>query len=328
MSDKALAEMFQRQEAALSKEIQRTIQNELKNTLGPMIDQKVRACVDESLKPVVSTLNNIGKSGVKVDNDRLVDAISNKVEAPLRAAFAENMKGVLIPAFEAVSGQMFSQISSSLEKGMSHAGSGGGADPKQLEAISHQLTNMTGLVQQLTTEVESLRKQVSEQSGRPRSGSMPSSVGGTSVDAQQVLEQEVLALLGQRQYEAAFTKALSASTVEMALFVCRHADLADVLGGNSPALSQPILLCLMHQLGTSVVTANNDASTNLQTELAWLQEISLSINPADESMRRHLPGVLQQLVTGINNKLSTSDQPAMRRPLQRLLQVLRGMQFQ
>lgn len=327
-SDAALAEMFRHQEAAIAREIQRVIQSELKSILLPMIDKKVRDCVSESMRPVMASIDCLGKDGVKVDDDRLVNTISSKVEAPLRAVFAENMKNVMIPAFEAVSRQMFSQVSSSLEKGMAQkSGTVGDADPKQLEAISNQLTTMTSLVQQLTSEVESLRQQVSEQGGRPRAGSMPSSVGGGSVDHQQMLEQEVLALLGSKQYEAAFTKALSASTVEMALFVCRHADLSDVLGGNSPALSQPILLCLMHQLGTSVVTAS-DTNTNLQTELTWLQEISLSINPADESMRRHLPNVLQQLVTGINNKLARSDTLATRRPLQRLLQVLRGMQIQ
>jgi len=113
--------------------------------------------------------------------------------------------------------------------------------------------------------------------------------------------------------------------VEMALFVCRNANLSDVLGGHSPALSQPILLCLMHQLGTSVVQATDDQ--NLQTELAWLQEVSLSLNPIDESMRKHLPGVLQQLVAGVNEKMGRTD-PQARRPLQRLLQVLRGIQVQ
>ena len=66
---------------------------------------------------------------------------------------------------------------------------------------------------------------------------------------------------------------------------------------------------------------------NLQTELEWLTEVSLSIIPNDESMKRHLPGVLQQLISGISDKMARTDQNS-RRPLQRLLQVLRGVQVQ
>lgn len=325
-SSRELAGLFQKQQATMTQEIQKAIQREMKTTLVPLIDQKVRESVKQAVDPVLSSINAIGKNGVQVDHDRLVNAITEKVEAPLRAAFADNMKNALIPAFEAVSGQMFAQISSSLEGGMAQKNASDGASNIKLDEITNQLATMTALVAKLSSEVESLRSTMTDQSMRVRAESLASSAGiATAAEVQQVLEQDVVALLGQRQYEGAFTKALSASTVEMALYVCRHADLSDVLGGSSPSLSQPILLCLMHQLGTSVV-ASQDVN-NLQTELEWLQEVSLSINPMDESMQRHLSGVLQQLITGINEKMARTDQQA-RRPLQRLLQVLRGVQVQ
>jgi hypothetical protein len=322
MGTSDLSAQFQQQQAAIAAEIQKTIQIQMQQTLVPLIDEKVRACVDKSLEPVFASLDSLGKNGVQVDHDRLVDAITAKVEAPLRAAFAENMKNVMIPAFQSVSGQMFAQISASLDNGMAQRDTNDGLHRDKIEAISNQLAAMTTMVKQLASEVERLRSVVSEQGGRARAESI-ASTGAIAAAEKVALEQEVLSLLSQREYDPAFTKALSASTIEMALFVCRNADLAEVLGGSSPRLSQPILLCLMHQLGTSVVTSPTD---DLNTELAWLQEVSLSINPADESMKRHLPGVLQQLVTGINDKMARTDQPAMRRPLQRLLQVLRGVQ--
>jgi len=324
VSDKTIAALFQQQDAAIAREFQKALKNEITSTLVPLIDQKVQECFTRSIQPVLASIERIGKDGVQVDHDRLVDAITAQVAAPLRAAFADNMKNVMIPAFESVTGQMFAQISTSLEDGMAQK-DGVGATNK-LDELSNQLSTVTAMVKQLSSEVELLRSVVTDKGMRARAESLASSVGvSAAAEQQQVLEQEVLSLLGQRQYEAAFTKALSASTVEMALFVCRHSDLADVLGGNSPALSQPILLCLMHQLGTSVVTATDDGN-NLQTELAWLQEVSLSINPSDDSMKRHLPGVLQQLVAGINDKMARTNQHEMRRPLQRLLQVLRGVQ--
>lgn len=323
-----VADLFRKQEAVIKTEIHKAVQDEIKSTLAPLIDQKVRDCVKGSIEPLISSIDSIGKDGVQVDHDKLVAAITRKVEVPLRNTFAENMKNVLIPAFESVSGQMFAQISSSLENGMAQKHAADEANKQELATIKSRLSAMTSSMNELTSQVEKLRSIVSEHGARGRTESLTSSLGANvAAEQQHIIENEVLALLGQRQYEAAFTKALSASTVEMALFVCRHADLSDVLGGNSPALSQPILLCLMHQLGTSVVTATNDGN-NLQTELEWLQEVSLSINPADESMRRHLPGVLHQLVSGINDKMARTDQQAKRRPLQRLLQVLRGVQVQ
>lgn len=219
-------------------------------------------------------------------------------------------------------------MSAKLESGVSQDQSAAASQRKEIEALTAQTTAMATQMQQLASEVAAVRAMLANKGGAAGEQSSVSATPSIDIAAEQkkALEKEVLSLLQQRQYEAAFTKALSASTVEMALFVCRNADLADVLGGTSPSLSQPILLCLMHQLGTSVVTDKDDES-NLQTELAWLQEVSLSINPMDESMRRHLPGVLQQLVAGINDKMMRTDQQS-RRPLQRLLQVLRGVQVQ
>jgi hypothetical protein len=319
-----LSAQFRQQQGAIASEIQKAIQIEIQQILVPLIDEKVRACVDKSLEPVLASLDTLGKNGVNVDHDKLVEAITAKVEAPLRAAFAENMKNVLIPAFQSVSGQMFAQISASLDNGAAQRDAKDGLHREKFDDMSNQLAAMTTMVKQLASEVESLRSVMSEQGGRARAESITSTAANAAAE-KVALEQEVLSHLRLRDYEPAFTKALSASTVEMALFVCRNADMADVLGDSPPHLSQPILLCLMHQLGTSVVTSPTDES-DLNTELAWLQEVSLSINPADDSMRRHLPAVLQQLVTGINNKMARTDQPAMRRPLQRLLQVLRGVQ--
>ena len=325
-----LAELFQQQQNVITKEIQAAVMD-IKASVGPIIDEKVRSCVNQAVEPVLSSVNRLGKNGVEVDHDKLVDAITTKVEAPVRAAFAETMKSVFIPAFQSVTGQMFSQVSSqvvaSLEGGFAQERNASASQQKEIEQLSNKLTAMTAQMQQLAAEVAGLRAILAEKGGASERATVASAPSvDSAAEQKQALEREVMALLQQRQYEAAFTKALSASTVEMALFVCRNADLADVLGGSSPSLSQPILLCLMHQLGTSVVTDKND-ETNLQTELAWLQEVSLSINPMDESMRRHLPGVLQQLVAGINDKMMRTDQQS-RRPLQRLLQVLRGVQVQ
>jgi enhancer of mRNA-decapping protein 4 len=208
-------------------------------------------------------------------------------------------------------------VSDRLEKGTTANNS---KTEKTIEAMSTQLSSLTLLVSKLTSEVHSLRTSVASQQTKPSEPPAPQAPPAANAED---IRGEVLALLKKQQYEAAFTKAVAASTADMAVFCCTNADLNDVLGGTAPKLSQPILLCLMQQLGTVLGTSD---VINLQTELEWLQEIALSLNPADASIQKHVPTVLQQLVASINARINQGDQ-TLRRSLQRLVQVLRGMQM-
>ena len=154
----------------------------------------------------------------------------------------------------------------------------------------------------------------------PLGGGVPP--GSPAVDPVQMLVREISSLLERREYEQAFTRALSASDSDVAIYTCREADIAAVLQGpGGPALSQPILLCLMQQLG-AVLAATSGPT--LQTVLVWLQDIAVTLNPADPSIVRHAGKVLSQLVENVNGKMAQGD-PSLRRPLQMLLQVIRGM---
>lgn len=225
----------------------------------------------------------------------------------------------LVPAYELATREMFLQITSSLEKGL--AGASRVTDSSAMDALTTKLDTMSRAMESLTSEVAQLRSAVTSTQGMS-----PSDLGIAEttphIDAGQMARESILGLLQQREYESAFTQALSASAADMAVYCCKNANVSDVLGGNAPALSQPILLCLMQQLGAVLVSSSED---DLQTILLWLQEIALTLDPADESILRHVPGVLQQLVASINTKMAQGD-PTLRRPLQMLLQVIRGMQ--
>ena len=215
---------------------------------------------------------------------------------------------------------MFLQVASSLEKGLAVNQS---TDSSLVEALSARLDAMSRNLESLSSEVAQLRSAVASSRGMA-----PADVGiaerrtAPQADVLQVARQSILDLLQRREYEGAFTKALSASAADMAVFCCKNASLSEVLGGSSPALSQPILLCLMQQLGAVLVSSSDD---DLQTILLWLQEIALTLDPTNEGIHRHVPGVLQQLVASIDTKMGQGD-PTLRRPLQMLLQVIRGMQ--
>lgn len=243
------------------------------------------------------------------------------------------MQTVMIPAYESATREMFSQISSSLDQGLASNRSDDSA--KLLVEMASQLNAMSKSIQALSAEVTQL-KATTPVVAAPLPSLRPGVVAAKQVppppqqDETQKVKDEILFLLKTRSYEAAFTKALSASTANMAGFCCRNTNIVDIFSlpgsasttSSSQPLSQPILLCLMQQLGAVLMSSGDD---NLMVELQWLQEIALTLDTKNVNIERHVPAVLQQLMASINDKTGQGD-PQLRRPLQMLAQVIRGMQ--
>ena len=329
---KAIASHFKAQEKIIVAEVQRAVRQEIKQVVLPELSKAVNTTVEQSVvRPLQSSMEKFVKSAESTKADKIIQAVSSGVEDPLKEAFTEvgvlacililmydfaltlplgqSMKSMMIPAFEAATRQMFSQIASALE---SQA-----VPQKSHDDLNLKIDALTAMVQSLASEVTKLKTE--SDSGQQQTQASPQP---PSADPIQLVRSEILDLLKSRQYDAAFTKAVSATTAEIAVFVCKNANVAEVLGGNKPALTQPILLCLMQQLGAALANSRDD---DLKIELMWLQEISLTLDPSDSSISRHVPTVLTQLVTSIETKMHQGD-PALRRPLQMILQVVRGMQ--
>jgi len=302
----------------LAKQVRMAVREEISSSLLPELEKTIQRSLDASLvQPLQSSISRMERQGIDVDTSAIVSSVADSVDEPLKAAFADGMRTVFVPALESITSQVFAQISDNLQQGMASKGPSQG---KELEAISAQLSTMTQLVAKLTSEVQSLRSAVAaKEQGRPASAPPAQSVESTL----ESVRVAILGLLRAGNYEAAFTKAVSLSTAELAVFCCENADIKVILGGSSPVISQTILLCLMQQLGTVL---NTGTAASLPLVLEWLQEISLSLNPADPRIQGHVPKVLQELVGNIDSLMTRGD-PALRRPLQRLLQVVRGMQM-
>jgi len=301
---------FKNQEKLIVAEIQRAVKSEIKQTVMPELNKKVTTAIEQSTtKSLQSSIDRFTTKNANTQTERIVNAVTGSIEEPLKEAFIDSMKTMMIPAFEAASREMFSQVASAVDNRI---------PPLQHnDSLNAKVDALTTMVQALTAEVVQLRK-----SDRGQSSNNVQSQPSKQVDQMQHMRKEILGALQVRQYEVAFTKALSASSADMAIFVCKAANLEDVLGGDSSALSQPILLCLMQQLGAGLVSS---VDSDLQTILVWLQEIALSVDPGDEGIQRHVPSVLQQLHASIIAKMQQGN-PTLRRPLQMLLQVVRGMQ--
>jgi enhancer of mRNA-decapping protein 4 len=312
-------------------EVAKAVQQAMADQLVPAMNKVVQESLASFGRPLQTSINNLGKEGVSVNPNDLKAALD--LDTPLKAAMANAMRHAFIPAMESISSQLFDQVQQSLPPPPSPQDAAIAKETAAtLENVCHQLLSMNAKMDMMSQELVVLRTAVAEngpsqqrQKGPLAGQPQPPSIQQGGPGGLEMIRNEVKVLLQQQQYEAAFTKAVSSNSAEMVVYCCSRADLAMVMmGGNEPSLSQGILLCLMQQLGTALVMST--PASELNTELAWLQEIALTLNPAHPSVARHVGAVLQQLVAHINTKMAEGN-PTLRRPLHMLLQVIRGMQM-
>ena len=208
---------------------------------------------------------------------------------------------------------MFQQTSVSLEKGLNQiATSQENATNPTMEAMQRHLVKMAEAMAALQTEVTELRAAVANRANVP-AASAPKPKG---------VREEISSLCSANRFEEAFTKAVSASDGTVVLFTCKSCDIGTVFSPGGVSISQPILICLLQQLGAVLVnTADPD---DMKVVLQWLQEIAVTIDPNAPDIQRHVASVVQQLLANINAKMSSCD-VAFRRPLQTLTQIIRGL---
>jgi len=310
----------------LEEQVQKAVEAAMSDLVVPAVRKSVQESFAILARPLHKSMDALNKNGVSVDSDDLKEALD--VETPLKAAFADSLKNVLVPSLQSITGQVLQQVQASMPKPQPPKD-----DSKLLAALFQQLQAMTSKMDELSAEVQGLRKTVSEQAAAVAAAAQQkaSATGGnpaqnSSSDANNELQIRNLidVLLSKEKYEEAFTKAVATTTPQMAVYCCARSDLRKVL--TDGVLSQPILICLMQHL--SAALASSQSPRELQIELAWLQEITLTLNPTDPSIVQHVPKVLRQLVSNVNARLQLEGSGQFRRPLQMLLNSLMGMQLQ
>lgn len=188
------------------------------------------------------------------------------------------MKEILIPSYEAATTQMFHQISKSVDQGVAQIANSQSRVPQpSIEAMSMQMTKMAEAIKTLSSEIAQLKaggaaitKNGSQSASKPQ-------------PKQTDVRQEILALCRARQYEEAFTKAVSAANGDIVVFTCKSSDITAAFNGEV-TLSQTILICLMQQLGAVLVSVTDP--TDFKTIVMWLQEIAVTIDPTNENIQR------------------------------------------
>jgi enhancer of mRNA-decapping protein 4 len=250
--------------------------------------------------------------------ERITALATSSIEEGIQRMFTECTRTVLIPTIESITGQIFTKVSEHLDAQKTD-------DNNKLELIARQLATTTTVLTELTKEVNVLRDELRKKSDSVEAHNKPTLAIATQlpvIDPYDQQRSEILTYIQGRNYEAAFRRAVSNKTVDMALFCCRSVEMFEVFGESAPTVSQPILLCLMQQLGTVL-----DTSTEVQFVVDWLQEITIALYPpVDPQIFPHLPAVVQSLVTNLMKRMSrTTDDLALRRSLQKLQSLLRGM---
>jgi len=308
---KAVASQLKHQEQMLVMEIQKSVRSEMHSfilpSLNTTITQSIEQAISKTLEPSLSSKIQ------EVSGSHLKDMIET-VKMLINDTFYSSMREFMVPAYESATKEMFGQISSTLQSGLTTNHNGNNDLLKVVHHMAERMNAMSKTIELLIATVNHLSSSLNAVDITPSSE--------LSVqDSKQSLRQEIEHFLNIKEYERAFTKALSISDVEFALLVCKNADLQTVLEGEFPCLSQPILLCLMQQLGTNIANASIDDTKLI---VAWLQSIAIILDPNHDTIKKHVANICAQVTDNINRKLSICDF-SIRRPLQMLLQVIRGI---
>lgn len=312
---KTVASHFQKQESIITSEIQKAVRYEVQSGLVPALNKTVAQTLEQTVtKTMKTSVIKTVKEGMKANTAELASSISSKLQDPVVNSFHQTMREVMVPAYENGTRQMFEQISASVDAGLE-------LKQKERDETAKIMDGMAKRMDAMGKTIEVLIKAVAQlQTGTPAPvKSVPKTSEPSAAEQLEILHRKIIELLRTNDFEKAFTQALSVSNSSMALFVCKHSDLSVVLENDTPKLSHPIMLCLMQQLGADLAT-----DENLSIKLAWLQSMALTLDPQNESISKHIRGVVQQLVVNLQAKMANSD-PALRRHLQMLLQVIRGI---
>nr|CAB3240816.1 enhancer of mRNA-decapping protein 4-like [Phallusia mammillata] len=116
-------------------------------------------------------------------------------------------------------------------------------------------------------------------------------------------QQQILKLLQQGNVNTAFQTALTASDLNLVMYVCETVDPSVVFGVTPCPLQQPILLSLIQQLSSDLTT---------KTEIKWkyLQEAVMNLDRRHQVTQEYMHSVLSALV----QKLQTCAQGPLETP--------------
>lgn len=134
----------------------------------------------------------------------------------------------------------------------------------------------------------------------------------------QTQQANILQLLQQGQLNQAFQQALSATDLNLVLYVCETIDSQQVFGQHPCPLSQPVLLSLIQQLSSNL-------STRSDLKISYLEDAVINLDHSDPLTRDHMASVLTQVRPKLFAYLQQEPQSALSKRARRLMMMLQGL---
>ncbi|XP_072290506.1 enhancer of mRNA-decapping protein 4 [Eucyclogobius newberryi] len=134
----------------------------------------------------------------------------------------------------------------------------------------------------------------------------------------QTQQANILQLLQQGQLNQAFQQALSATDLNLVLYVCETIDSQQVFGQHPCPLSQPVLLSLIQQLSSNL-------STRSELKISYLEDAVMNLDHSDPLTRDHMTSVLAQVRPKLFTYLQQDPHSALSKRARRLMMMLQGL---
>ncbi|CAN9499445.1 unnamed protein product [Ophioblennius macclurei] len=196
--------------------------------------------------------------------------------------------------------------------------------------VQHQVQMMVGNLQEsILSHVQRIVKgevslAMKEQQAVVTSSIMQAmrSAAGTPVPTAhldyQAQQANILQLLQQGQLNQAFQQALSATDLNLVLYVCETIDSQQVFGQHPCPLSQPVLLSLIQQLSSNLATRS-------ELKISYLEDAVMNLDHSDPLTRDHMASVLTQVRPKLITYLQQDPHSALSKRARRLVMMLQGL---
>ncbi|MEE6499549.1 hypothetical protein FKM82_003494 [Ascaphus truei] len=196
--------------------------------------------------------------------------------------------------------------------------------------VQHQLHIAVGNMQDsILTQVQRIIKEEVNQAMKEQQAAVTSSImqamrsaAGTPIPSShldfQSQQAHILQLMQQGHLNQAFQQALTASDLNLILYVCETVDAQQVFGQSPCPLTQPVLLSLIQQLSF-------DLGTRTELKLNYLDEAVMHLDHSDPVTRDHMGTVMNQVRQKLFQFLQAEPHNPLHRPARRLMIMLQGL---
>ena len=270
--------------ASLNKELPLNLERIIQREIGQMAETIVEGVVPKLAEAFAS-----GSALQKPLDDALARQIPDALKEPLKNGLKTNFERTIIPAFEATCRTAFSQIHSAVETGL---------ERNKLAAEGHARTLLAAAESVQMAAAAATRDSGSVTSGAVPAGSVSAPMSLEELEARQDPTIEIKRLLAAGNVEDAFTNALGTQNVEVVTWLCKEADLANLLGDHDggdnapPPLSQGVLLALLQQLSVDLVA-------DAKQRMPWVQAVVLLLDTDEMLYQKHMKSILSGLAEAL-----------------------------